>query len=76
VLGVHCVCDFSRVELGHSDCSVAPRMGPKEQLVGGAAKQSECWGVKVWQFIVGGVLPRVCSQQRRPERSIKRAVSL
>jgi hypothetical protein len=51
-------CDFSRVELGHSDCSVAPRMGPEEQLVGGAAEQSECWGFKVLQFVFGDVLPR------------------
>jgi len=58
VLGVHCVGDFSRVELGHSDCSAAPRMGPEEQLVGGAAEQSECWGFKVLQFVFGDVLPR------------------
>ena len=62
MLGLHFVCDFSRVELGHSDCSAAPRMGPKEQLVGGAAEQSECWGVKVLQFVFGDVLPRVCGQ--------------
>jgi len=33
-------------------------MGPKEQLVGGAAEQSECWGLKGLQFVFGDVLPR------------------
>jgi len=33
-------------------------MGPEEQLVGGAAEQSECWGFKVLQFVFGDVLPR------------------
>ena len=33
-------------------------MGPEEQLVRGAAEQSECWGFKVLQFVFGDVLPR------------------
>jgi hypothetical protein len=37
---------------------MAPRMGPAEQLVGGAAEQSKCWGFKVLQFVFGDVLPR------------------
>src|ERR1700726_1004877 len=37
---------------------MAPRMGPAEQLVRGAAEQSECWGFKVLQFVFGDVLPR------------------
>src|SRR6266446_6960437 len=38
-------------------------MGPEEQLVGGAAEQSECWGGSSFGFVFGGVLPRVCGQE-------------
>jgi hypothetical protein len=53
-------CDVSRVELGHSDCSTAPRMGPEEKLVGGAVEQSECWdgslfSVSLWRRLASGM---------------------
>ena len=56
-------CDFSRLELGHWDCSAAPRMGPcRKSSSQESSSGPNAEGGSGGRFLFGGVLPRGCGQ--------------